>query len=93
MALPCDPSGVATVVASGASLHVPDARGTRLISAELVERYDVASALFVPVAYDGEVRRVAILLSRVLREFDADEVATAEALAPYRAACDTVAKK
>ena len=86
MALPSDPSGAATVVATGASLHVPDARGTQLISAELIERYDVASALFVPVAYDGEVRQVAILLSRVLREFDADEVATAEALAGVAAA-------
>ncbi|MEA2248335.1 MAG: hypothetical protein QOH46_2864 [Solirubrobacteraceae bacterium] len=86
MELAAGPSGVATVVATGVSLHVPDARGSGLIRAELVERYDVASALFVPVAYDGEVRRVAILLSRVPREFGADEVATAEALAGVAAA-------
>ena len=86
MTLADGPSGVATVVASGKSLHVPDARGTQLIRAELVERYDVASALFVPVAYDGEVRRVAILLSRAPRQFAADEVATAEALASVAAA-------
>ncbi len=86
MALPSDPSGAATVVATGASLHVPDARGTQLISAELIERYDVASALFVPVAYDGEVRRWRSCSRACSREFDADEVATAEALAGVAAA-------
>ena len=80
------PSGVARVVATGATLHVPDARGSGVIRAELVERYDVASALFVPVAHDGEVRRVAIMLSHAPREFTPDEIADAETLAQVAAA-------
>jgi diguanylate cyclase (GGDEF)-like protein len=86
MALDGSPSGVARVVASGASLHVPDARGTGMIRAELVEHFDVASGLFVPVAYGGEVRRVAILLTHRPREFSPVEIAEAETLAQLAAA-------
>jgi diguanylate cyclase (GGDEF)-like protein len=80
------PSGVAKVVAGGRSLHVPDARVPGTIRAELVEHFDVASALFVPVAHDGEVRRVAILLTHRPRSFTAAEIAEAETLAQVAAA-------
>jgi diguanylate cyclase (GGDEF)-like protein len=80
------PSGVATVVATGETLHMPDARGTDLVRAGAVERVDVASALFVPVAHDGEVRRVAIIVSREAREFSGEEIMQAEALAGVAAA-------
>jgi diguanylate cyclase (GGDEF)-like protein len=79
MALGDGPSGVARVVATGAPLHVPDAR-SGLIRPELVERFSVESALFVPIAHDGEVRRVAIILSQTAREFSPAEIAEAEAI-------------
>jgi diguanylate cyclase (GGDEF)-like protein len=80
------PSGVARVVATGATLHVPDARGSDTIRADLVERFDVASALFVPVTQGGEVRRVAILVTHRPREFSPAEIAGAETLAHVAAA-------
>ncbi|MGH2950126.1 MAG: GAF domain-containing protein, partial [Solirubrobacteraceae bacterium] len=86
MALDGSPSGVARVVATGESHHVPDARESDAIRADNVERYSVASALFVPIAHDGEVRRVAILISHERREFAPEEIAEAEALAALAAA-------
>jgi diguanylate cyclase (GGDEF)-like protein len=86
MALHDGPSGVARVVATGASLHVPDARASSAIRTDLVERYDASSVLFVPVAHGGEVRRVAILLTHRPREFSATEIAEAETLANVAAA-------
>ena len=75
------PSGTARVVATGASHYVPDARASDEIRRELVEAFDVASALFVPLAHDGEVRRVAVLLTHEPRSFTADQIAAAETLA------------
>ena len=86
MALDGGPSGVARVVATGTSLHVPDARTADTIRAEMVEQFDVSSALFVPVSHGGEVRRVAILLSHRPREFSPAEIADAETLAHMAAA-------
>ena len=86
MRLDGSPSGVARVVATGATLHVPDARGSGEIRRELAEAYDAASVLFVPIAHDGEVRSVAILLTHAPRTFDEDEIADAEALAQIAAA-------
>ncbi len=84
MVLGDGPSGVALVVASGAPLHVPDA-STGTIRPGLVERFNVASALFLPLANDGEVRRVAILISETPRDFAPAEVADAQALADIAA--------
>ena len=62
---PCDPSGIATVVATGALAARRRTRAAReLIAPSWSSATTSRSALFVPVAYDGEVRRVAILLSR-----------------------------
>ena len=79
------PSGVARVVASGASLHVPDARGSRDVRQDLVEHQNVASLLYVPVSWGGGVRFVAVLLSRTARVFSAGEIALAETLAGHAA--------
>ena len=70
----------------GRSLHVPDARIPGAIGADLVDHFDVASALFVPVAYGGEVRHVAILLTHRPRSFTGAEIAGAESLALLAAA-------
>jgi diguanylate cyclase (GGDEF)-like protein len=80
------PSGVAKVVASGRSLQVPDARAPGTIRAELMQHFDVASALIVPVAHGGEVRRVAILLTHRPRTFTGVEIGEAETLARVAAA-------
>jgi diguanylate cyclase (GGDEF)-like protein len=80
------PSGVARVVATGETLHVPDARGSDEIRRELVEAFDVASALFVPVTHDDEVRCVAIALMSTPRTFTAEEIAGAETLVSVAAA-------
>jgi diguanylate cyclase (GGDEF)-like protein len=85
MALGTGPSGVARVVASGAPLHVPDAH-SGLIRPELVERFNVASAVFVPLSHDGEVRRVAILISETPRAFGEAEITEAATLADIAAA-------
>ncbi len=85
MALGTGPSGVARVVASAAPLHVPDAQ-SGLIRPELVERFNVASAVFVPLIHDGEVRRVAILISETPRSFDEVEISAAAMLADIAAA-------
>ena len=80
------PSGVARVVASGASLIVPDAHSSREVRQDLVERFDVASLAYVPVSWGGEVRYVAILISQEPREFGADALLLAETLANQAAA-------
>jgi diguanylate cyclase (GGDEF)-like protein len=78
-------SGVARAVATGAVVHVPDAPGSNLLSAEHVERFGAASTLFVPVAHGGEVRRVVIAIERERREFTPAEIEHAEALAAVAA--------
>ncbi len=80
LALGGSPSAVARVIATGQTLHVPDARGSGDIRRELVEAFDVASALFVPVTHDDEVRHVAIALMHVPRTFAGEEIADAETL-------------
>jgi diguanylate cyclase (GGDEF)-like protein len=74
------PSAVARVVSTGETLHVPDARATGEIRSELVEAFDVASILFVPVTHDDEVRRVAIAVMHTPRTFTAEEIGDAETL-------------
>jgi diguanylate cyclase (GGDEF)-like protein len=79
------PSGVALVVASGESLHVPDAKGSPDIRQDLVERWNVASLLLVPVIWGGGVRFVVVLVSQTRREFPAGQIALAETLAGHAA--------
>jgi diguanylate cyclase (GGDEF)-like protein len=79
-------SGTAQVVATGEPLHVVDARGSSEVRADLVERFDAASLLFVPVAWGGEVRHVAISVFRTLRQLTGEEVAWARAFGDQAAA-------
>jgi diguanylate cyclase (GGDEF)-like protein len=65
------PTEVAQVVATGTSRHVPG-----------LDR----SALILPIGHDGEVRRVAILISLEPRGYSRDEIVHAEALADIAAA-------
>ena len=80
------PSGVGRVVATGAPFHVIDAEASSEIRPELVERFRAASLLFVPVAWTGEVRYVAIASFRERRELAGDEIVLAHALADQTAA-------
>ena len=67
-------------------MHVADARAPRDLRADLVERFGAASVLFVPIAWGGEVRHVAIAVFRERRELSDDEIALAPALADQTAA-------
>jgi diguanylate cyclase (GGDEF)-like protein len=75
------PSGTARVVATDALFHVVDAAASGDLRQDLVERFDVASALFVPVSWAGEVRHVAISTFQERRELSDDELAVARAFA------------
>jgi diguanylate cyclase (GGDEF)-like protein len=79
-------SGTAQVVRTGAPLHVADARGSRELRADLVARYDATSVLFLPVAWGGEVRHVAIAIHHERRELGGRELALAVSLADLSAA-------
>ena len=52
----------------------------------MVERFDVASALFVPIAFDDEVRAVVVLVSETPREFARGEVELVYTMANQAAA-------
>jgi diguanylate cyclase (GGDEF)-like protein len=80
------PSGVAAVLASGRTLHAPDARASDLLSPELVERFDVASAVFVPLAFGGEVRCVVTMVWHSLRDLDTEATLLVESLVDQAAA-------
>jgi diguanylate cyclase (GGDEF)-like protein len=80
--LPFDqPSGTRRVVMTGQPLNVPDARTSPLIARELAERFGAASMLYVPLAFDGTVRGVVILVSRSPRRFADDDVDLAYTMA------------
>lgn len=79
------PSGVAHVVASGRTLEVEDARASSLLRPDLTERFGARSSLFVPVAFDQDVRLVLILVRRTVQPFTRAEVDLAEALAAVAA--------
>jgi diguanylate cyclase (GGDEF)-like protein len=80
------PSGIAAAIATGRPLAVADARASDLLRPELVEHYDVASAVFLPVAVRGDTRYVIALVWHEQREFDLDTLALAETLAEQAAA-------
>jgi diguanylate cyclase (GGDEF)-like protein len=52
----------------------------------MVERFDVASALFAPLSWGGEVRRVVLAIWHAPRDLGAEEEAVAAALADQAAA-------
>ena len=73
--LPLDgPSGVRRVALTGRPFHAPDAAASDEVAQALVERFDVASALFVPLEFEDEVRAVVVLVTETRREFDEREI-------------------
>ncbi|HEY6781091.1 MAG TPA: diguanylate cyclase [Thermoleophilaceae bacterium] len=80
--LPFDgPSGVHHVRATGEALHVPEAETSPLVAQEFVRRFRAASLLFVPLAFEGQVRSVVVLVSQRPRTFEIDELEVAYTLA------------
>jgi diguanylate cyclase (GGDEF)-like protein len=75
------PSLVSRVIASGGAVVVADAPGDATLRQDMVERFNVASLVGLPVRWGAEVRFVAILITHARREFDAHEVRLAETLA------------
>ena len=62
-------SAVRGVALTGEPLNEPDAPSSPVLDQKLAERYNAASALFVPLAFDGQVRAVIGCISEVQREF------------------------
>ena len=56
-------SAVHRVSRTGRPFNAPDAASAREVNQRLVQTFSVASALFVPLAFEGEVRLVAVLVS------------------------------
>ncbi len=80
------PSGIARVMTTGVPFHVVEAPGSPDLRPDLVERFSVESVLFVPIAWGGEVRHVAITIFRTRRQLTEDEILLASTLADQAAA-------
>ncbi len=65
---------VGLVMESGAPLVEPDAAHSEIMNPALTERFGAASAVFVPLAFDGEVRAVVGLVTEIRRDFPEEEV-------------------
>jgi len=79
-------SAVRKVAQTGEPLNEPDVRGSQLLDQKLAERYEAASALFVPLALDHKVRAVIGCISEVQREFADHDVQLVSTLANQTAA-------
>jgi len=77
---------VGLVMESGVPLVEPDAPSSEIMDPALSERYCAASGVFVPLAFDGEVRAVVALISETPRDFPDGEVQLAWTLADQAAA-------
>lgn len=80
------PSGTSQVVRSGRPLVVPDARGSDVLRADYTERFGVRSAVFAPIAWDGDVRWAAVLVRTRPEPFGDDELDLVMLLANQAAA-------
>jgi diguanylate cyclase (GGDEF)-like protein len=69
-----DGSASMRVAKTGQPFNESDAPHSQRMSKALVERFSAASGLFVPVAWDGDVRCVVGLISEVPRVFTEEEV-------------------
>ena len=74
-------SAVHRVSRTGRPFNAPDAANAAEVNQRLVQTFNVASALFVPLAFEGEVRLVAVLVSETPRTFEDDHVQLAYTLA------------
>ena len=79
-------SGTARVLATGRPLVVPDARTSGELVPGRAAEHGIASALFVPLSYAGELRDVVILGWSEPRDITPEDVATAELAAASAAA-------
>jgi GAF domain-containing protein len=80
------PSAVARVVAEAATVHMPDVASQENVRQDYVKRFQVASALWVPLCWGGEVRWVLIVISATQRSFSEREIELAEMIADQGAA-------
>jgi diguanylate cyclase (GGDEF)-like protein len=80
------PSGVQHTLATGAPFPVADAHASDSVRPDFVDRYDVASLLFVPIAWTGEIRAVGVLIWHEPHAAGEEEIALAAALADQAAA-------
>lgn len=74
-------SAVLDVVRSGEPFNEPDARDSSVLAPELADAFRAESALFVPLAFEGEVRNVVTLVSEEPRPFSDEDVQLAHTLA------------
>ena len=79
-------SAVRGVAQTGEPLNEPDVRTSPVLDQKLAERYDAESAVFVPLAFDGQVRAVIGCISEVRREFADEDVQLVYTLANQAAA-------
>ncbi len=80
------PSGTSHVVRTGEPLVVPEARGSDALRADYSERFGVRSAVFAPIAWDGEVRWAAVLIRTRPEPFQDDDLELIMLLANQAAA-------
>jgi eukaryotic-like serine/threonine-protein kinase len=80
------PSVLGEVVRTGRPVNIRDARESPLLVPHIVERFSVASALFLPLSFEGEVRSVAVLVSERLKPMEEPGVQLAHTFASQASA-------
>jgi len=80
------PSGTTRVVATGQTLHVPDAPSSSALRADYTQRFGVRSAVFVPIAWGGDVRWVSVLVRTHPAPFTDEQIDLAQVVANVAAA-------
>jgi diguanylate cyclase (GGDEF)-like protein len=79
------PSATATAIATGRPFPVRDLPSSTEVMRSLADRSTAASALFIPIGWDGAVRRVAIAAWEAPNPLDAGTLELAELLATQAA--------
>ncbi|MBE2320286.1 diguanylate cyclase [Solirubrobacter sp. CPCC 204708] len=80
------PSGTERVLETGRPFAVPDARNSDAIVADRAAQYGIASALFVPLVWGGQIRTVLFVAWSASREISQADIADARLLADQAAA-------
>ncbi len=80
------PSGTTRVVTTGEVLHVADAPESPALRRDYTDRFGVRAALFVPLAWDQEVRWVTVLVRTRPMAFEPAEIEVAQVMANIAAA-------
>ena len=84
------PSGVRHVSQTREPLRVDNVRQSEGLSGMLVERFDPASLIFVPLTFDEDVHAVVVMVRQVLRPFTEGEAELAFTLCSQAAAAVAV---